>query len=48
MELVLNKKFGRMASLSGNKIIDVPLENAVAKLKTVDMEIYDIAKEFFG
>lgn len=48
VELVLSKKFGRMASLSGNKIIDVPLKNAVAKLKTVDMELYDIAKEFFG
>jgi 6-phosphofructokinase 1 len=48
VELVLNKKFGRMTSLSGIKVIDVPLENAVAKLKTVDMEIYDISKEFFG
>ncbi|MDD5355054.1 MAG: ATP-dependent 6-phosphofructokinase [Candidatus Omnitrophica bacterium] len=48
VDLVLNKKFGRMASLSGNKVIDVPLESGVAKIKTVDMELYDIAKEFFG
>lgn len=48
VELVLNKKFGRMVSLSGNKVIDVPLESAVAKLKTVDMELYEIAREFFG
>lgn len=48
MELVINKKFGRMAALSGNKIIDVPLEDAVRELKTVDMDLYEIAKVFFG
>lgn len=48
VDLVLNKKFSRMVSLSGNKIIDVPLESAVTKLKTVDLELYEIAKEFFG
>ncbi len=48
VELIKNKKFGRMVALSGNKIIDVPLEQAVAALKTVDMELYNIAKEFFG
>jgi hypothetical protein len=40
--------FGRMVSLSGNKVVDVPLEDAVQKLKTVDMELYEIAKVFFG
>lgn len=48
VELIKNKKFGRMAALSGVKIIDVPLEEAVKALKTVDMELYDIAKVFFG
>lgn len=48
IELVKNKKFGRMAALSGNKIIDVPLQDAVKALKTVDQELYDIAKVFFG
>jgi 6-phosphofructokinase 1 len=48
VELVLNKKFGRMVALSGVKIIDVPLEEAVKALKTADMELYDIAKVFFG
>ncbi|MDD5044533.1 MAG: ATP-dependent 6-phosphofructokinase [Candidatus Omnitrophica bacterium] len=48
VELVKQKKFGRMVALSGNKIIDVPLENAVAALKTVDMELYEVAKVFFG
>ncbi len=48
VELIKNKKFGRMVALSGVKIIDVPLEDAVKALKTVDMELYDIAKVFFG
>ncbi|MFA6357235.1 MAG: 6-phosphofructokinase [Candidatus Omnitrophota bacterium] len=48
VELVKNKKFGKMVALAGIKIIDVPLEDAVKALKTVDMELYDIAKVFFG
>ncbi len=48
VELVKNKKFGRMVALAGLKIIDVPLEEAVKDLKTVDMELYNIAKVFFG
>ena len=48
VDLVKHKKFGRMAALAGNKIIDVPLEDAVKELKTVDMELYDIARVFFG
>ena len=48
VELIKGKKFGRMVALAGIKIIDVPLEEAVKALKTVDMELYDIAKVFFG
>jgi 6-phosphofructokinase 1 len=48
VELVINKKFGQMVALSANKIIDVPLSEAVKALKTVDQELYDIAKVFFG
>jgi len=48
VELVKNKKFGRMVALQGMKIIDVPLLDAVKALKTVDMELYEIAKVFFG
>lgn len=48
VELIKNKKFGKMVALAGIKIIDVPLEEAVKALKTVDMELYDIAKVFFG
>lgn len=48
VELIKNKKFGKMVALSGIKIVDVALEEAVKALKTVDMELYDIAKVFFG
>jgi 6-phosphofructokinase 1 len=48
VELIKNKKFGRMVALQGVKIIDVPLSEAVKALKTVDMELYEIAKVFFG
>jgi len=48
VELVENKEFGKMVSLSGIKIIAVPLEKGVEKLKTVDMDLYNIAKVFFG
>ncbi len=48
MELVLEKNFGKMAALKGNKVAAASLEEAVRELKTVDMELYDIAKIFFG
>ena len=48
MELVLNKKFGYMASLVGKDVKEAPLEAAVGTLKTVDMEFYQLAKTFFG
>ena len=48
MELVIEGKFGQMASLQGNKVASVPLEAAIGTLKTVPKELYDIAKIFFG
>jgi 6-phosphofructokinase 1 len=48
VDLIKDKKFGRMVALSGIKIIDVPLQDAVKELKLVDKELYDIAKVFFG
>ena len=48
VELVKEKKFGQMVSLSGNKIISVPLEKATGTIKTVDPEYYEIARVFFG
>jgi len=48
IELVGKKRFGQMVCLSGNQIKNVPLSRAVAKLKTVDKKLYNIAKVFFG
>ena len=48
VDLVLEKKFGRMVALQGNRIVDVDMALAVSSLKTVDMDLYDIAKVFFG
>lgn len=48
VELVADGNFGQMVSLQGNKIISVPIHEAVGTLKTVDMDLYNIAKEFFG
>jgi len=46
-EMVDKKEFGKMAALQGTKIVAVPLEKAVGKLKTVSKERYDEAKIFF-
>jgi 6-phosphofructokinase 1 len=46
-ELVLASQFGRMASLRGNDIVDVPLRDAVASTRQLDMNYYREAREFF-
>lgn len=48
IDLVHEGRFGYMAALRGNKIIDIPLSEAVGTLKTVDMELFEVAKVFFG
>ncbi|MCK4365144.1 MAG: 6-phosphofructokinase [Thermoplasmatales archaeon] len=48
VELIKNENFGKMVALQGNKIVPIELEEAVSKSKTVDMDLYDIAKIFFG
>lgn len=48
VDLIKNEDFGKMVALQGNKIVSVDLDKAVAKSKTVDMELYEIAKIFFG
>jgi 6-phosphofructokinase 1 len=47
-ELVEQSRWGRMAALQGDHIVDVPLADAVAELKTVPREWYDVARAFFG
>jgi ATP-dependent phosphofructokinase / diphosphate-dependent phosphofructokinase len=41
-------KFGRMAALQGDQIVDVSLDEATKALKLVPAEWYDVAKAFFG
>lgn len=48
MDLVLAGKFGYMASLKGTDVTEVPIQDAVGTLKTVDMKLYDMARMFFG
>jgi len=48
VEMILGGKFGMMASLQGNTIKEVPLDEAAGKLKTIDMELYKISEIFFG
>jgi 6-phosphofructokinase 1 len=48
IDLVKQEKFGYMVGLRGNHIIPVPLREALAEPKTVDAELYDIAKVFSG
>jgi ATP-dependent phosphofructokinase / diphosphate-dependent phosphofructokinase len=47
-DLVHEGKFGTMCALQGNKIVDVPLQEGVGQLKTLDMKLYDVASVFFG
>ena len=48
VELVLKGEWGKMVSLRGNAIVPVSIEAATKQLKKVDMELYDIARIFFG
>jgi ATP-dependent phosphofructokinase / diphosphate-dependent phosphofructokinase len=47
-DLVEARKFGRMAALHGDEIVDVSLEEATAELKTVPAEWWSVAQAFFG
>jgi len=47
-DLVHEGRFGRMAALQGDRIVDVSLEEATAELKTVPEEWYEVARAFFG
>ena len=47
-DLVHEGRFGRMAALHGDEIVDVPLKDATKELKTVPPHWYEVAKAFFG
>ncbi len=48
IDLAAAAEWGRMVSLRGNDIVSVPLDDAVARLKTVPQELYEVAQVFFG
>jgi 6-phosphofructokinase 1 len=47
-DLAEERKFGRMAALHGDTIVDVPLADATRKLKTVPPDLWTVAQAFFG
>jgi 6-phosphofructokinase 1 len=47
-DLVDERRFGRMAALQGDAIVDVSLEEATSEIKTVPAEWYEVARAFFG
>ena len=47
-DLVEEGRFGRMAALRGDDIVDVALKEATAELKTVPREWFEVARAFFG
>jgi len=48
VDMVVNGEFGKMAALKGSEIVPVSLEEVAKGRKTVNMELYEIAKVFFG
>ncbi len=48
VDMVAKGEFGKMTALRGQKIIPVSLEEAISENRTVDMELYDISRIFFG
>jgi 6-phosphofructokinase 1 len=47
-DLVHEERWGTMAALHGDSIVEVTLADAVAELKTVPHQWYDVARAFFG
>ncbi len=48
VELALAGQFGTMVSLQGNRVIAMPLDEKAVTMKTVDQDLYTLAKLFFG
>jgi ATP-dependent phosphofructokinase / diphosphate-dependent phosphofructokinase len=46
--MIKQGKFGRMAALQGTQIVDISIEDAIRKTKTVDEKFYETAKVFFN
>jgi len=48
VQMIKENKFGQMVSLRDNKVQAVPLEKALKKRKTINMELYETAQVFFA
>ncbi|MBI2829874.1 MAG: 6-phosphofructokinase [Chloroflexi bacterium] len=48
VQLIIEKRFGQMTSLKGNRITSVPLQKVAGGIKTVDLHMYRNAEIFFG
>lgn len=48
MQLIDQEKYGEMAALRANRIMNVPLAKAAGRIKTVDLSVYRMAERFFG
>jgi 6-phosphofructokinase len=48
IDLASEGTWGRMVALRGTRIEDCPLDDAVAELKRVPQELYEVAEVFFG
>lgn len=47
-DLLHKGEFGRMVALQSSKITSIPLSDMVGKIRTVDLDLYEVAKVFFG
>ncbi|MEM9561432.1 MAG: 6-phosphofructokinase [Actinomycetota bacterium] len=47
-DAVHDEAFGSMVALQSDRIVTVPLEEAVKDLKTVDDQLWDVANQFFA
>ncbi|MDP2919190.1 MAG: ATP-dependent 6-phosphofructokinase [Dehalococcoidia bacterium] len=47
-EMVKAKKYGEMTALKGIRIVNVPLDKVVDRVKTVNRAVYNVAKRFFA
>jgi ATP-dependent phosphofructokinase / diphosphate-dependent phosphofructokinase len=48
IDLASQGRWGRMVALRGGDVVDVALDDAVAELKRVPQELYEVAEVFFG
>jgi len=48
VDMVKENKFGHMVTLRDNKLQSIPIEKVLKRRKTVDMELFGMAKVFFA